>query len=349
MSHREFLKSNGYILSRLLGSGGEGDVFLACQILNNKFVAIKICDDSTLITNHKLLQTLSHPNLLRIQKVLENEKTNKSYIIMDFIHGIDLVCWLKQAQETMHSKKDHCGKVAQILQQICRAVRYLHAQGFAHRDLKLENILVDPLTLKITIIDFGMAVNLSTTKDLQFCGSTYYLSPELVGLLPEFDGLKKSQAGEDRSEETPGQLARERLIASDVWAIGIIMFVLLSFHFPFGGGRKEIFRQILNSEIAFNLLDKKNKMAIQLLEQLLVRDFRKRISLRNCLAQSFFSFVVRRCHSSPSLPKRLASVATDTRTTKLPKGFKPQNDAKRKIVKSPLKSIVTSLLEPIGE
>lgn len=90
-----------------------------------------------------------------------------------------------------------------------------------HRDLKLENILIDDRN-NLKLIDFGFSVNIGQDQKLKiFCGTPSYMAPEIV--------QKKEYNG----------------YSTDIWSMGIILFVLLSGHFPFKGqNEKDLYSKI---------------------------------------------------------------------------------------------------------
>ena len=91
-------------------------------------------------------------------------------------------------------------------------MEYLHEQGVIHRDVKLENILLDESYKIIKIIDFGFSIRFNGEKKLNvFCGTPSYMAPEIC---------KKS--------EYYGKPA-------DIWSLGIVLYVLLFSRFPFKG------------------------------------------------------------------------------------------------------------------
>lgn len=90
-------------------------------------------------------------------------------------------------------------------------MKYIHSQNIVHRDLKLENILIDDRN-NLKLIDFGFSVHIGPDQKLKiFCGTPSYMAPEIV--------QKKEYSG----------------YATDIWSMGIILFVLLNGHFPFKG------------------------------------------------------------------------------------------------------------------
>lgn len=107
-------------------------------------------------------------------------------------------------------------------------VSYLHSQNVVHRDLKLENILLDRRTGNIKIIDFGLARFFEDSQLLSTrCGSEEYAAPEVIKGDP-YDGRK-----------------------SDIWAIGIILYAMLFGCLPFNasepGATRKLFHKICNN------------------------------------------------------------------------------------------------------
>jgi MAP/microtubule affinity-regulating kinase len=99
-----------------------------------------------------------------------------------------------------------------IFKQVAEGVAYLHQQNIVHRDIKLDNILVEESTRMVKLIDFGFSVVVAGGQRLKvFCGTPSYMSPEIV-----------------RKNEYDGKPV-------DVWALGVLLFVLLTGTFPFRG------------------------------------------------------------------------------------------------------------------
>lgn len=112
---------------------------------------------------------------------------------------------------TKTNKKLDEHETKKIFIQICKALNYCHGKNIVHRDIKLENILVDE-TLKVKVIDFGFSISITPDKTLNiFCGTPSYMAPEIVS--------KKNYKGH----------------LTDCWSLGILLFTLLSGHFPFRG------------------------------------------------------------------------------------------------------------------
>ena len=157
---------------------------------------------------------------------------------MELVNGVSLLTYLKSKPDR-RAGQDNAVK---IFKQLVQAVEYCHDKNICHRDIKLENIIVDD-NLNLRLIDFGFAAVISKTKLLSFfCGTPSYMPPEIV--------QKKEYIG----------------FNADVWCLGILLFTLLCGSFPFrGSNEKELYSKIIKgeytkpdyvSEIESDLLDK---------------------------------------------------------------------------------------------
>eukprot|EP00397_Hematodinium_sp_SG-2012_P025916 GEMP01027114.1.p1 GENE.GEMP01027114.1~~GEMP01027114.1.p1 ORF type:complete len:527 (+),score=76.26 GEMP01027114.1:26-1582(+) len=140
------------------------------------------------------------------------------YVVMEKLEGS-----LRQELNSRPLRRFGEEKARCIVAQICSAVDYLHDINVVHRDLKLENLLVDKSGEVVKLVDFGFAVKLENKeKRLKvFCGTPSYMSPEIV-------------SGKDYSG-----------FCADIWAIGVLIFVLLLGRFPFKAQTEpELFQRI---------------------------------------------------------------------------------------------------------
>ena len=101
-----------------------------------------------------------------------------------------------------------------------KALSYIHRNNISHRDIKLENLIINPETKEIKLIDFGFAVY--STKALKMhCGTPNYMAPEIVS--------KKEYKG----------------ASIDIWCCGIVYYLLIFGHFPFAAHTdRELIRKI---------------------------------------------------------------------------------------------------------
>lgn len=171
-------------------------------------VAIKILEKDRITSSNNLkrirneieiLRKLKHRNIAKIYQVLENTKF--IYIVMENCIGGDLNSYI--------SKKKRLDEFEAIrfFGKILDAVEYMHTQKIAHRDLKLENLMLgEDKVLKI--IDFGLSKQYEGLLSSS-CGTPCYSAPEMLRG-EQYDGLQ-----------------------IDIWGAGVILFVLVCGYLPF--------------------------------------------------------------------------------------------------------------------
>ncbi|RZI49075.1 Stk1 family PASTA domain-containing Ser/Thr kinase [Lactococcus kimchii] len=203
-----------YRIIKEIGRGGMANVYQGEDtFLSNRKVAIKVLrsnfenDDIAIARFQReafAMAELSHPNIVGISDVGEFE--NQQYIVMEFVDGPTL------KQNIIQKAPFSNEEAIEITTEILSAMEMAHSHGIIHRDLKPQNVLVSPDgTVKVT--DFGIAKALSETSLTQtntMFGSVHYLSPE----------------------QARGSNAT---VQSDIYAIGIILFELLTGQIPFDG------------------------------------------------------------------------------------------------------------------
>jgi len=168
-------------LIALLGRGTFGKVFLAECTKDKKQYAIKVIRKDVLIEYNQVKNTqlekdilfsCDHPFLCGMEYLFQSQ--TRLYFVMPFIRGGELYKVFKARKRLAEPV------VAFYAIQIAMAIGYLHGKGIMHRDLKLENVLVDQNGY-LKIIDYGLAKVLQD-KGLSktFCGTPEYLAPEMV-------------------------------------------------------------------------------------------------------------------------------------------------------------------------
>ncbi|KAJ3024141.1 UNVERIFIED_CONTAM: hypothetical protein HDU68_008307 [Siphonaria sp. JEL0065] len=200
-----------YMLIKTIGQGEFGKVKMGIQIETNKQVAVKLTKKALLGPDRRerlmreisILQSLDHPYILKLHDVIETD--NYIGMIMEPCLGGELFEYIVRRNYLV--EKD----AVRFFAQIVTGVSYLHSVGIVHRDLKLENILLDS-DQNICIADFGFASQ-ATRNDSNLletsCGSPAYAAPELV-LNDKYQG-----------------------VAADIWSCGIILYSMLAGYLPF--------------------------------------------------------------------------------------------------------------------
>ncbi|XP_052600828.1 putative sperm motility kinase W [Peromyscus californicus insignis] len=204
-SEENILEKDFRILTSL-GSGAYGEVKLACHLPTQTQVAVKVLEKkknslARINTEAKILQSVEHRNIVHFFHVIDTSST--TFVIMEYIAGKNLEYLIR---ERYFLKED---EVRPIFQQVVSGVHFLHQKRIAHRDIKLENILIDGAG-NVKLCDFGMSRELAEGQMLkEFCGTLVYLAPEILARKP-YDGL-----------------------AGDMWSLGVLLYVLVTGKFPY--------------------------------------------------------------------------------------------------------------------
>lgn len=218
MSSGETLLNGRYRLVAQHGSGGMAVIYKAVDQALGRTVAVKVLrpsltKDPTFLgrfrNEARAVANLSHPNIVTVHDVGSDGQTQ--YIVMEFVEGQDLKKIIRSdgiltVQRTLD-----------LAIQICAGIGFAHRAGLVHADLKPQNILVTKDDM-VKVTDFGIAQALTDTQPMPrqdvVWGSPHYFSPEQA-----------------RGEKpTP---------ASDVYAIGIVMFEMLTGRLPYTGTNQQ--------------------------------------------------------------------------------------------------------------
>lgn len=202
----------GYELKQLIGEGGFGAVYRAYQPLIGREVAIKIilpqlANRPEFIrrfeTEAQLIARLEHPHIVPLYDYWR--EPNGAYLVMRWLRGGSLQQALKEAGRWSIEGTQ------KVVTQIGEALAVAHRQGIIHRDIKVENILLDE-NGHTYLTDFGIAKdtvgNANITQNNAILGSPAYLSPEQI-----------------KGEEVTQQ--------SDIYSMGILIYELLTGNVPF--------------------------------------------------------------------------------------------------------------------
>ncbi|KAF6732247.1 Hormonally up-regulated neu tumor-associated kinase [Oryzias melastigma] len=274
---RELLRSfphskrvGSYLVGRMINKGSFAKVMEGLHIGTGEKVAIKVIDkkkarqDSYVLKNMKreprIHQMIQHPHIVVLLETLETE--NSYYMAMELCAGGDLmdrICEKKRLEER---------EVRRYTRQILSAVEHLHKHGIVHRDLKIENFLLDEHN-NIKIVDFGLSNTLRTDSvPLELlstqCGSPAYAAPELLA-------------------------HRKYGPKVDVWSIGVSMFAMLTGTLPFTVepfNIKHLHQKMVNGEISSIPADI-SKGAVSFVMSLLEPDPEKRPTVREATEQKW--------------------------------------------------------------
>lgn len=258
-----------YLIGRKLGEGSFAKVREGLHAITGEKVAVKVIDkrkakkDSYVTKNLRregqIQQMIRHPNITQLLDILETE--NSYYLVMELCPGGNLM-------NLIYEKKKLDEREAQkYVRQLVMAVEHLHRAGVVHRDLKIENLLLDEQD-NIKLIDFGLSncagiLGYSDPFSTQ-CGSPAYAAPELLS----------------RKKYGP---------KVDVWSIGVNMYAMLTGTLPFTVepfNLKALHQRMVDKDMN-PLPPSISSAAISLVKRLLEPDPEKRPNIHQVMADSW--------------------------------------------------------------
>lgn len=254
-----------YIIGKQIGIGAFSEVYECTEIKTNNIYAVKIINKKIFENIKKeqifneiaILKLVDHPNIIHLKNTYES-KTHY-YIVIELIKDGDFLEYI--------SKKPcfNENNLKIVMKQILEAVAYLHEYGIVHCDIKPENILYDKTTGNIIkLTDFGLSKMIFSNQKIESSSGTLaYVAPEAL---------------------TDVEYGME----SDLWSVGIIMYLLVHGRLPFDG---KLPYEVINS-ILINKPPIKKTLSVELqdiLTKLLEKNPKNRISAKDALNHSFFN------------------------------------------------------------
>ncbi|KAH9766567.1 CBL-interacting serine/threonine-protein kinase 1 [Citrus sinensis] len=264
---QEGMRLGRYELGRTLGEGNFGKVKFAQDLDSGLPFAVKILEKNRIIhlkitdqikREIATLKLLKHPNVVRLHEVLASK--SKIYMVLEYVTGgelFDKIASKGRLQEAEGRK---------LFQQLIDGVSYCHNKGVFHRDLKLENILLDSKG-NIKISDFGLSALPQHFRDDGLlhttCGSPNYVAPEVL-----------ANRGYDGA-------------TSDIWSCGVILYVILTGYLPFDDRNLAVlYQKIFRGD--FKLPKWLSPGAQNLLRKILEPNPVKRITIAGIKADEWF-------------------------------------------------------------
>ncbi len=229
-----------YKISKRIGTGGMGEVYLATDMTAGRKAALKLLPERFTSDAERLKRFqqeahavvgLNHPNILTIYEIGEDHSTH--YIASELIEGETL------RQRLMRGRME-VGEALDVAIQVASALAAAHEAGVVHRDIKPENIMLRPDGY-VKVLDFGIAklaesafaeatadgagsMTLAETNLGSILGTVRYMSPEQARGAPVDKG-------------------------TDIWSLGVVLYEMLTGHAPFTGDTpREIMTSILDKE-----------------------------------------------------------------------------------------------------
>ncbi len=254
-----------YRIRHIVGEGMNGKVRLGNDLITDETVAIKTVprlgranEDEFLAREVQIMLSMDHPNIVKTFDIFVRRK--RIHFVMEYVPGGELFDLV--AANTIFTE----ARAASVMHDLLSAIAYLHEHNIAHRDVKLENLLCMRNTwpLQVKLADFGFANHIKSDSDKMlssFVGTPYYIAPEML-------------------------LSKGHGRPVDIWACGVVMYILLSGKFPFGGEtEKEYYSRVLSREVYFPSAEWKgiSAEAKTLVSGMLTKDPTKRLEAEDCL------------------------------------------------------------------
>eukprot|EP01022_Parablepharisma_sp_SALTPOND_P013441 TRINITY_DN17_c0_g2_i1.p1 TRINITY_DN17_c0_g2~~TRINITY_DN17_c0_g2_i1.p1 ORF type:complete len:912 (+),score=114.75 TRINITY_DN17_c0_g2_i1:1513-4248(+) len=249
-----------YRIGRLLGKGAFGKVNLGMHKLTGKMVAIKsinkecFTDESSkkkVMQEFSILKLMRHSSVIRLYETFESKK--HILFIIELCAGGDLLNYVRKRRRL----KEMTAKF--VFYQLINGLNYCHSKGILHRDIKLDNILLNAVG-DIKICDFGVSKCVKKgEKMFEQCGTPAYIAPEIL-----------------RGKGYEG-------FGVDIWSAGVALYAILYGTVPFkSNDMKSLQKDILKGK--YSLKDDISLEARDLLRRMLELDPKKRISGAEILA-----------------------------------------------------------------
>ena len=247
-----------YLFGREIGHGAFGKVNLCLHIASGHLVAMKTFvkkDIKYKETKEKLknevevLSKLHHPFINQILDSFETE--THFFIVMEYVCG-DLLSFIRKRNRL----KESSAKI--IFKQIIEGLKYIHKKKIIHRDIKLDNILID-LTNTIKICDFGVSRKIEKgTLIYERCGTPAYIAPEIYAKIG-YEGFQ-----------------------CDIWSAGITLYYILSGTLPFRGSNIQELEKIITKGEYEKISDVSSE-ANDIIKGMLKIDPKKRLTIDEIL------------------------------------------------------------------
>ncbi|KAL2199236.1 hypothetical protein P885DRAFT_31209 [Corynascus similis CBS 632.67] len=263
-----------YQIGKLLGKGGFAICYEGKAAGASKRVALKIVKSKMPTKMEQKFQTelqihskMRHQNIVQFHRAFTFE--NCTYLVLELCPNGSLMDMVKRRKGLTEAE------VRFYTVQIAGAIKYMHAKGIIHRDLKMGNIFLDKY-MNAKIGDFGLAALLLTGKDMQvmrrttLCGTPNYIAPEI---------LEKGKKGHDHMV--------------DIWSLGIIVFAMLTSKPPFQSSTTdEIYRRARDRDYEWPSPETSSKYISQEAKDLvatMLQDADKRPDPDTIVAHPFFT------------------------------------------------------------
>ncbi len=275
-----------YQIIRVLGEGTYGKVFEARDPQLDRIVAIKVAKAISgrtqikrFLREARAAAKLRHPNIIPVYEY--GQVDGENIIVYEFVQGATLKSYIND------SESRSLEKTLNIIQEIASGLDYAHQQGIIHRDIKPDNILLDP-DGHPHIADFGCARSIeddtNLTIDGSILGTPIYMSPE----------------------QASGK-ANEADARTDIWSLGIMLFEMVSGEKPFKGQLSDLLFAIRNNDApSLRKIDREISVDIDTIcQKCLTRDLTQRFQTARAVANELTRYL----NGQPIESRRVGPIA----------------------------------------
>ena len=254
---------------KIIGSGSYGQVYLGQNIIDRKYYAIKHMNKKQIfeILNSflniqkeiEIQSKIDHPNIIKLLYVKETETSYD--LIMEYAQGGNLFHYIRDNKSLSESQSFG------IFIQVVNAITFLHQNDLIHRDIKPENILIFENN-EVKLCDFGWCVKLNGYQRDTFCGTTEYMSPELIN----HQGYGKE---------------------IDTWSLGVLLYEMIHGYSPFKPNKNEfepedVMINIINHNLKFK--DQISERCKKLIYGLLDSNINNRYTVEDIFNSEFVKY-----------------------------------------------------------
>ena len=260
--------SEFYKIKKKIGKGCFGKVYMATQVLTNTSVALKMIPKTSIKNKNtrekieKEVEILKRVNdskhVIKLFEVFEDKEY--VYLVFEYLENGDLIRYFKK--NPLFEEED----LKDFFKQVVEGVQYIHNKKIIHRDIKLDNILLDKKN-NPKLCDFGISSLIEPGKKIFDTGGTpAYLAPEVI--------------------KAEGEVGPK----TDVWSLGVLLYLMTFGTVPFKADDLQVlYNKVIIGKYKLPSADFASDELLDIIRKMLIVDINKRISLEDVLQDVWFA------------------------------------------------------------